>query len=225
MYTSIAFEGIDMCGKETQARLLSASLTNSEYHTQKFSFPTYGTPQSKMEELYLQGKFGDDLDIMTIASFFAMDRAITIHEQLNEYSDFIIFDRYVGSNMIYQSALSCLRDQRDYLTDKEFDLMKRISSFEYDIFQIPKIDFTFFLYMSEECHKKIMRETVGESGGRDINEKNVDLLTIVRKISPTIAELNNWIVIKCDVNGELISPERISTMIQSYLRNIGKINI
>ena len=222
MYTTIAFEGIDMCGKVTQTRLLSESLINNEYHAQNFSFPTYnGSAQSKLVESYLQGKFGDDMDIMTIASLFALDRSITIHEELDKDNDFILFDRYVGSNMIYQAALSCLRDQRDYLTDKEFDIMNKIERLEYNLFLIPRMKYTFFLYMSEECHENLMKKTVGESGGRDINEKNKSLLSIVRKISPTIAHMNDWISIKCDKDGELISPERISIMIQSYLRNEG----
>ena len=35
--------------------------------------------------------------------------------------------------------------------------------------------------MSEDCHENLMKETVGESGGRDINEKNKSLLSIFLK--------------------------------------------
>ena len=106
----IVIEGSDGCGKETQSKLLETALKEKGIDTIRISFPFYSSESSGPVKMYLDGRLGDKekLSPKQIASLYAVDRLcivkqLHIEEELNA-GKWVICDRYVESNIIYQAA-------------------------------------------------------------------------------------------------------------------------
>ena len=103
----IAIEGCDGVGKETQAKLLSKTLTKRGIINRIIHFPTYGTESAIPVEIFLQGKL-KDLSPVEISMLFALNRSVELRklniEEKVEAGEFFIFDRYVSSNIITNAA-------------------------------------------------------------------------------------------------------------------------
>lgn len=138
----LAIEGIDGSGKGTQTRLLIEKLRASGRTAASVSFPRYGeTGSSKLIARYLNGELGrlDDVSPYRAAAMFALDRleSRAYLELLLEKHDIVVADRYVGSNLAYQSARAP-EDQRRHL-------LEWINRLEYGINGLPKPQATFYL--------------------------------------------------------------------------------
>ena len=110
----IDIEGTDGCGKKTQTDLLFKFLTEQGYKVRKISFPNYDSESSALVKMYLRGEFGEsanDVNGYQASALYAVDRFATMSKiNVNDY-DFILFDRYVPSNMIHQSTR--IKDQQE----------------------------------------------------------------------------------------------------------------
>ncbi len=176
------FEGIDGCGKSTQTKLLADYFKSQGFQVEKIDFPQHGERSSAMVDDYLTGKYGSAEDVGPyIASiFYAMDRydaSFKIKKWLDE-GKIVISDRYVVSNIGHQGG-KLVKNKEEW---KKY--VNWLYNLEYNIFGIPKPDYTFILKTSPEFslklannitdQQKIERRAsyLGDDKKQDIHEKD-----------------------------------------------------
>jgi len=107
----IVFEGLDYSFKETNSikleHYINSNITNKVLH---FSFPNYHSPSSFFIKEYLAGAYGNAsyIDPYKASYCYSLDRMDSIIKleinKLLEKGWYIIFDRYIGSNLTFQTA-------------------------------------------------------------------------------------------------------------------------
>jgi dTMP kinase len=120
--TLIALEGIDGSGKGTAAAMLVKRLAARGVRAEVVSFPRYGETQAaKLIAAMLNGEFKPPSAIYA-ATLFALDRAEWMKRPPLDV-DMIVFDRYVMSNIAFQTARAAPEERAalaDWLVDLEF---------------------------------------------------------------------------------------------------------
>lgn len=196
----IAIEGIDGSGKYTQAALLKAKASECGRSAEVLSFPQYGkTLFAKSIADYLNGKFGDLASVPTqfAALLYAGDRfeSFSLLQQLRTTHELLIFDRYVASNLAYQTAKLPLAERQDFIA--------WLSQIEYEIYGLPKADLTLYLDMPpphalELVYKKHPRNYTTQAA--DIHEQDTSYLARCREVYQMLAATNlnsEWHTISC----------------------------
>ena len=212
----IDIEGTDGCGKKTQTDLLFDFLTNNGYKVRKISFPNYESESSALVKMYLRGEFGEnasDVNSYQASTLYAADRFATMSKIKIEDYDFILFDRYVPSNMIHQSTKIDSQEELDYF-------LEWISDFEYGKLGLPKPDKTLFLNVPVEISMRLARERGSLKNGqeKDILERDDEHLVRAYEKAKYVAEKFDWIVIDCAENGNIKSINQIH---QDILTKLG----
>jgi len=227
------FEGIDGCGKATQANLLADFLKREGFSVEKIDFPQHGQRSSALVDDYLNGKYGGSEDVgpYTASIFYAVDRydaSFKIRKWLNE-GKMVISDRYIVSNIGHQGGklIGSKRKWKKYVSWL-YDL-------EYGIFGIPRPDHTFILKTSVDLslgmahnvtnkEKQNRREAyLGSSKKQDIHEKDKSHLSNALRSYLLVAKEfpKDFKVIECLSGGGMLSPEIISEKIIKIVK--GKI--
>lgn len=208
----IDIEGTDGCGKKTQTELLFKYLTNKGYNCKIISFPQYESNSSAPVKMYLGGELNTKkLDGVQISTIFAVDRLITMNKIDIDAYDYIIFDRYVPSNMIHQSAN--IKDMA-----RLDDFLNWVDDFEYNKLQLPKPDKTLFLDMPVETSLFLARSRADLKNGQahDILEEDTEHMFKAYNNAKYVANKFNWTTINC-VDKELKSIEEIHREILTKL--------
>ena len=212
----INIEGTDGSGKKTQTDLLYDYLMKKGYKVKKFSFPNYESNSSALVKMYLNGEFGekvDDINAYQASSIYAVDRLGTmLQTNINDY-DYIIFDRYVSSNMIHQSTRITDLDELDYY-------LEWLEDFEYGKLKLPRPDKILFLDVPIEISMKLARQRQDLKNGQkqDIQEKDDEHLKKAYKRGKYVANKLNWTVIDCSKNDNIKSIDEIH---QDILTKLG----
>ncbi len=212
----IDIEGTDGCGKKTQTDLLYNYLVKQGYKVKKISFPNYESESSTLVKMYLRGEFGEntnDINGYQASAFYAVDRFATMSKINVEDYDFVLFDRYVPSNMIHQSTR--IQDK------KELDeFLNWIADFEFGKLALPKPDKTLFLNVPVEISMKLARARAELKNGeqKDILEKDDNHLINAYEKANYVAKKFNWIVIDCTKNGDIKTIDEIH---KDILTNLG----
>ena len=202
----INIEGTDGCGKKTQTDLLYNYLNTKGYKVSKISFPNYDSESSVLVKMYLRGEFGDNnnLNGYQASVFYAVDRLATmLNINVDDY-DYILFDRYVPSNMIHQSTR--IRDRKelddflDWVVDLEFGKLK-----------LPKPDVTIFLDVPVEISMRLARarDCLKNGQDKDILEKDDEHLINAYEKAKYVANKFNWLTIDCSNNEKIKSIDEI----------------
>ena len=211
----IDIEGTDGCGKKTQTDLLFNYLKDKGYKVTKISFPNYDSNSSALVKMYLSGELGEkaeDVNAYQASALYAVDRFATMSKiNIKDY-DFIIFDRYVPSNMIHQASKA--------KSKKEINKIVRwINNFEYEKLELPIPDKILFLDVPVETSIKLARARAvlknGES--KDIHERDDNHLIKAYESAKHVAKKFKWTVINCVVEGELKSIDEIHQEILTKL--------
>lgn len=208
----ISIEGGDRVGKHTQSLLLQQWLIDQDIEAKQFSFPNYGTDQSQPVENYLAGKFGK-LDPMEASVLYAFDRSVTLREEkINLFLDnggWVVFDRYVQSNMMYQTARH-LPDDIDLTTIDTYDntFIEKLSQLEFDILGLPKPDMIIYLDLDRKFNDILLNKDLGKNGG-DIHERDHGLLDKASIVGSLIARDYGWNRIICNDENGIFSIEDI----------------
>ena len=212
----IDIEGTDGCGKKTQTDLLFNYLEKQGYKVKKISFPNYASNSSALVKMYLSGEFGEnanDINGYQASALYAVDRFATMAKiDVNEY-DFVLFDRYVPSNMIHQSTR--IKDK------KELDeFLDWISDFEYDKLNLPKPDKVLFLDVPVEISLKLARARANLKNGqeKDIHEKDDNHMINAYEKAKYVAKKFDWLVVDCAKEGTIKSIDEIH---KEILTNLG----
>lgn len=216
----LVIEGTDGCGKKTQSEKLLARLQNLGINCIRQSFPNYDSPSSGPVKMYLNGDLGDsrELTSMQASALYAVDRLCTMKKLEGYIKDggSIVFDRYVSSNMLHQTAN--IKD--DVERDK---VLEEIEHFEYDVLGLPRPDVVFFLDMPVEYSQKLAnaRAELKSGNSKDILESDTEHLQNAYHSGKFSANKYGWEVIPCvDVDGNLRSIEDISDEIYARCKKI-----
>lgn len=192
----------DGAGKQTQTEEIYKYLKEKGKKVVKFSFPNYNSDSSYFVKKYLNGEFGDDaknINAYIASTFFAIDRYLTYIKEIKKYYDedyYILMDRYVTSNIIYQAAKMENKMQIDEFINWNKEL-------EYNKYNLPKPDYVIFLYMDLKESEKLRKNRKAKLEGKDIHEQNDEYLKKVSDNSLYICETEKWIKIECVKKGRL----------------------
>lgn len=204
----IVIEGLDGSGKGTQAQLITQALVDRGNSVRKLTFPDYDSPSSSLVKMYLGGELGDspdDVNAYAASAFYAVDRVASfIKNWKKDYEefDYIVADRYVTSNMIYQMS-KVEDDERD-------SYIEWCEDFEYNRLSVPKPDVVIYLDMPPEISQKLMSGRYnGDESKKDIHEKNMNYLLSCRKSALYALDKLGWVHLSC-ADGD--SPKSIETI-------------
>lgn len=192
----------DGAGKQTQTEEIYKYLREKGKKVVKFSFPNYNSDSSYFVKKYLNGEFGDDaknINAYIASTFFAVDRYLTYIKEIKKYYDedyYILMDRYVTSNIIYQAAKMENKNKIDEFINWNKEL-------EYNKYNLPKPDYVIFLYMDLKESEKLRKNRKAKLEGKDIHEQNNEYLKKVSDNSLYICETEKWIKIECVKNDKL----------------------
>lgn len=101
----IAIEGLDKSGKFSQSNLLEEYLKSKGYNVARSEFHRYDTPTGNLVKKWLVGEW--DVDQTTIELVMTADKQAQQKwfDELDASGvDFLILDRYTGSQQVYSEA-------------------------------------------------------------------------------------------------------------------------
>ena len=212
----IVIEGTDCSGKETQSKLIEEKLKKEGKKVLRISFPAYDSPTGKIIEGPYLGKsmntYFDEgptqVDPKVISMYYAADRLYNLKD-IDENLDYIIFDRYVESNMAHQGS------KIDNIEERK-ELYNFINELEYKLLKLPKPDITIFLHVPYEYVKKLKenRKQFDEHEKDDkFSKKSIDTYL-------ELTNLYNWNKIECIKDNNLRSIEDINEEIMNIIKDV-----
>jgi len=183
----IVLDGVDSCGKSTQAEILVDTLKkNFNFKVGFLKFPSNKNfVCGKVIDYYLSGKFENHLSKKTISMLYAFDRLEQKNKikELQKNCDFVIFDRGVSSNIIYTSA----KEKSDKM---KLYIKNYIENLEYNILQIPKESLVIILNATKKTSKFLQNKKTKQ---KDINEENIEYLEAVRNTALFFCDkMHSW---------------------------------
>jgi len=165
----IALEGIDQSGKRTQTRLLANELKKRGAKVGTISFPIYKSPSGRQIQRFLEGK--QEYPATALHMLYSLNRWENQQQmiKLTQNSDFVIADRYYPSNLAYGVSRGL---SLDWLQGLDRGL--------------PTASLVMVLDMP------VPASFARKSRGRDVHEKNRQLLVKVRQTYRTLAKKLGW---------------------------------
>ncbi|PIS07717.1 dTMP kinase [Candidatus Berkelbacteria bacterium CG10_big_fil_rev_8_21_14_0_10_43_13] len=215
----IVIDGSDGAGKKTQSDLLITRLKKDGHKIAAYDFPVYDSFFGKMIGRYLNGEFGqaDEVDPYLVSVLYAGDRWQASQEIKNDLDagKVVIANRYIQSNMAYQTAKFKTKAEKD-------KYLKWLSELEFQIYQIPKPDLVIYLYVPFRISQALVDKKAKRSYTnlvRDIHEKDADFLSRVEKSYLMLAEkYPEWRKIDCVENGQIMLIDEIAKKVYSLVK-------
>ena len=191
----IEIEGTDRSGKETQSKAIKEQLENRGFTVKVIHFPRYESRSTDPIKKYLGGEYGnlEDVSAYQASLLYAQDRldfTMCDYKDYAENYDILIFDRWVGSNLIHQSVKV---NDWDKFSDYQFH-------YEYFKLGLPRPNITIFLDMPVDLGKKIAKNRCNKIDGnnkQDIHESNDDYMCKCYEMAHNIANKYHWVTVKC----------------------------
>lgn len=214
----IVIEGLDGSGKGTQSALIAQALIDRGHKVRKLTFPDYDSNSSALVKMYLGGELGsspDAVNAYAASSFYAVDRVASfLKDWRKDYleCDYIVADRYVTSNIIYQMSKVSESERDDYINWCE--------DYEYNRLGVPKPDIVIYLDMPPHVSQKLMSGRYkGDESKKDIHEKNMSFLLSCRESALYALNKLSWVHLSCAENDTPKSIETITQQILSIIDN------
>jgi dTMP kinase len=215
----IVIEGTDGSGKETQAKRLLERLEASGIKTTYADFPQHGQKSAGMVDNYLNGKYGaaNVVDPKVASVFYAVDRydaSFEIRKRLEE-GRVVVCNRYISASMGHQGGkIKDEKERREYV--------EWLKEFEYGFFKIPKPDMTILLHVpylisQNLIKRKTQRAYIEKS---DIHETDIEHLKNAEVAFLDVAKYENWSVIDCTKDGEMLSIGEIHEKVWESIKNV-----
>lgn len=226
----IVFEGIDGSGKSTQLNLLVKRLNKEDYKVATIDFPQYGQKSAGLVEEYLNGKYGESLSVgpYRASIFYACDRydaSFKIRKWLKD-GKIVVSDRYFASNIGHQGGKIKDKEER-----KKF--LKWLYDLEFNIFGIPKPNFTFVLKVPPRVSQSMVGRITDKkkqkkkklylgNKKRDIHEKDLShLINTERSYLEVAKEFpQDFKVVDCLKDEKLLPPEAIHRQIWEFIKKV-----
>lgn len=182
-------EGVDSVGKATHTTLLAKYLNETGHPTITKTYPAYDTEVGGVIKDYLNGRFGDAVEVdPTLASFlYIADRAkdknlitMALESGIN-----VVCDRSPYSNAAFQASKAENKDQFE----------KEILDIEFNDMRFPYPEAVFLLDGAPDKVKALLdarksTASVADSGEKDQHEANRELLNSAYDRYVTMAENN-----------------------------------
>lgn len=207
----ICFEGGDKAGKYTQAMALKNWLISKDICCEYVSYPRYENPEAGPIINMLKGDFGalENFDPYLMTTLYAHDRAKDKPriDKLLADGVWIIFDRYVYSNMAYQCSRSKAH-MNSHLLDFIYNL-------EFYVHELNKPDIVFYIKTDDALRKA----RIEKDGADDDFEKSDSLQSRVSRMYDVIAEKYNFKIIE---SGNL-NKEEIGAQIIEHINGVFKV--
>lgn len=171
----ISFEGIDGCGKTTQAQLLHERLLRLGLASKFVHYPDYdGEVGQHLIAPFLRGEFGtvESVNPWLVGVIFSVDRitSASVLKDALAKGGYVVTDRYVLSNVAFQGAKVADPKERE-------SLQTWIRSFESSQ-GVPSPDRTFLLDLPARSAHQRANTSDGRAylaGATDIHEQDPDL--------------------------------------------------
>ncbi len=213
----IVIEGLDGSGKTTQGKLLARRLRDEGKKVRELSFPCYGQKSCALVDMYLSGELGerpDDTNAYSASMLYAADRYISYvtdwKKDIEDENTIVLATRYTTANAYHQLSKLPREDWEDFLS--------WLWDFEFKKLSLPAPDSVVLLLVKQELSSKNVRSRSAETGQTiDIHEKDTDYLSRCHDAAIYAAERNDWSVIQCAPEGEMLSIEKINDLIREAL--------
>ncbi|MCA9388802.1 dTMP kinase [Candidatus Berkelbacteria bacterium] len=210
----IVIDGVDGTGKQTQSKVLRESLEAKGLKVAQIDFPGYERNLSGRElKKYLRGDYGGAVHPKLASYLFAVDRYEDKDKLKNliAENDIVIADRYIISNIAYQSAKlpkSERAEFRDWL-----------SKLEYDILGAYREDLVVFFSLSERAWERLLKKRATKTGkARDIYEKNQAYLKEVFAEYKNLCKIyDHWRELDCGDGENIRSVASIAQDLESLV--------
>ncbi len=212
----IAIEGIDGSGKGVQFHLLTKALANMGHSVALRDYPMYDTFFGAEVGNLLAGTGAvpaDRVDGKSMALWFALDRWESFRDYRDGETDYLVINRFVLSNAVYQSI-------RDVDLGKP-DIVDWVLELEYGHFGLPKPDvnlvFSIVPEVAEEnVLKKGHRGYVGEK--KDVYEASHPIQSrAMAKYFELAARFLDIELVHCMAGGTLLPVEEIAARVLDAL--------
>ena len=161
---TIAFEGLDASGKETQTKLLATALEDKGYRVYLQTLPRYETEIGKLIKTSLKTGYYNKYVLHTLLEVDRMDFVDNLHALELIGNEVIIYDRFTLSNLVYGVAKG--------LPSSFLEELQR---------HIPSPDITIYLDITPEESYKRKHSNFSEEE-LDIHEKDISLLQKVYEL-------------------------------------------
>ena len=213
----ITIEGIDGSGKTVQFELNAKRLVELGFSVNKKSYPIYDSYFGARVGKYLTAADGinaTDVDQRSMALWFAMDRYMDLKDFHDGEYDFLLINRYVLSNAIYQS-----------IREKDIgkpDIVDWVFELEYDILGLPRPSLNLFFDVdtdnaSHNVEKKGYRDYVGS--GKDVYEASTSIQQRARsKYREVAAKYSDTAIICCTDENGMLPPDEICDAVFSEFK-------
>ena len=211
----LVLEGLDGSGKETQSKILEQSLIKKGINVKRIEYPNYDDESSYLVKLYLSGKIYEDpmlVNAYASASFYACDHYISYEKNWKNFylnDNFIISDRYVSSNIIYN--LGKMKE------DNWDNFLNWIYDYEFLKLGMPKENILIYLDVDPNISKNLIEK---RGMKKDIHEKNLSYLINCRKAALFAANKLGWHVVKCCGDEKILTIEKIAADIEKLAFDI-----
>lgn len=206
----LVLDGLDGCGKSTQAERLTRRLEEvfpGRVHL--ISYPDYDSPSSALVKMYLGGDFSahpEGVNAYAASTFYAVDRYAGYVRQWGEWyrqGHFIVAARYTTSNAIHQMGKLPQGEWKEFLDWLE--------DFEYEKLALPKPDLVCYLQMDRKVSEQLLDARYqGDASRRDIHERDRAYLEQCRISAEYAAEYWHWNRITCSQDGKALPMEVIT---------------
>lgn len=213
----IAIEGIDGSGKGVQFKLLKERLLSMGYSVATRDYPKYESFFGYEIGKRLAGNDGvsaAEIEGKSMALWYALDRYEDLKNYKDGETDYLLFNRYVLSNAVYQSV-------RDIDLGK-LDIVDWVMELEFSHFMLPVPDINLFFSMDAQkaeqlVHQKGFRSYVGNTS--DVYERSSSIQERAsEKYLECAKRFDNIAVINCMSNDMLLPVEVISDKVLNVLK-------
>ena len=198
-YKLISIEGTDGSGKATMTELLKQYLLKDNKKVATISFPRYkDTVGGKLLYEVLKSERAENYDFIkanpySASLLYVMDR-LESRDWLNDLirnNEYVIFDRYVDSNLLHQV--------QKLNTDEEKDRMaEHLYNIEYNTHNLPRSDIVIFLYLPPEIAIQRAKERAEmENRNVDIGETDYNYINNSANTGLYFAKKYNWSIVNC----------------------------
>ncbi len=196
---SLAIEGSDGAGKETQSKLLKESLEAKGFKVASVSFPRY--KETTGGWVLWEALKGDDaakykfakLDPYAASLPYTMDRRESREylEGLIAEHDIVIFDRYVESNLLHQGGKIGTSEERERYGKWLYDL-------EYGTMGLPRPAFVLYLKIPFWLSRARAQKRSDSGGSKlDAVESDSEYVRMGHEGGIFYAEHFGWEVVEC----------------------------